>query len=121
MLQGMTQVPTGASGRRLYHRTPAGSAIVRGGFHDGEGSYGLATMVLSGVFLSDVPLDVNEGATGEDLIEVTLPEKVDLSDYELVEDGKPYREWCVPSKLLNTQAHLRLLTEDEADAACGWT
>ena len=78
-------------------------------------------MVLSGVFLSDVPLDINEGATGEDLIEVTLPEKVDLSGYELVEDGKPYREWCVPAELLNARALLRLLTEDEADAACGWT
>jgi hypothetical protein len=104
-------------GPRLYHRTAAGSEIVRAGFRDSAGSYGLATMTLCGVFVSDVPLDENEGACGPDLLEVQLPPDVDLRDYEIVEALKPYREWCVPAALLNEQATLRLLTDEEVDAA----
>lgn len=100
----------------LYHCTPAGAAIERAGFRDRSGSYGFVGLVLTGVFVSDVPVDVNEGAAGDDLLEV-LSADVDLTDYELVEDSpdKGYREWCVPVQLLNTRARVRLLSEDEAD------
>ena len=39
---------------------------------------------------------INEGATGDGVLELTLPDDFDLDDYELIEEGKPYREWCVP-------------------------
>lgn len=45
----------------LYHRTCDADAILATGFRDGEGSYGTGTPRW-GVWISDVPLDVNEGA-----------------------------------------------------------
>jgi hypothetical protein len=104
-------------GRVLYHRTPVAAAIEEEGFRDGAGSYGLANTTLEGVFLSDVPLDVNEGAEGDDVLEVRIGEDVDLREYELVEDAKGYREWCVPASLLNERASIRRLTDEEVDDA----
>lgn len=91
---------------KLFHTTSAAEAILRDGFRDGVGPYGLVHGTLRGVFLSDRPLDLNEGAEGEDLLEVTLEENL-LGDYELVEKEKPYREWCVPADLLNRHASIR--------------
>lgn len=64
------------------------------------------------MFLSDVPVDGNEGATGDELLEVLLPDGTDLSEYEIVEDGKPWREWCVPAALLNRAATVRVAPDD---------
>lgn len=64
----------------LYHRTPAASEILARGFRDAEGTYMLG-IVLRGVWLSDVPLDSNEGAKGSELLEVLLPDGLDLSDW----------------------------------------
>jgi hypothetical protein len=97
----------------LYHRTHNTEAILRDGFRDEEGSYGLEDFTLRGVFLSDRPLDGNEGAGGDYLLEVTLPDDCcDLSYYELVEEGKPYREWCIPAEILNRSGTVRLVTTD---------
>ncbi|WP_422734014.1 hypothetical protein ACN26Y_29945 [Micromonospora sp. WMMD558] len=102
----------------LFHATTAeaADAIARGGFRDAEGSYMLVGATLRGVFVADEPLTVNEGCKGEDLVAIELPAEVDLGDFELVEDGKGYREWCVPAGLLNAGA-IRRLSEDEAEAA----
>jgi hypothetical protein len=27
-----------------------------------------------------------------------------LADFELIEEGKPYREWCVPAEIIRTKA-----------------
>ena len=91
----------------LYHRTTAAKAILCEGFQDREGSYLFEGITLRGVWISDVPLDCNEGTKGEQLIAITLPATIDISDYEIVEDGKPYREWCVPAEILN-QAKVRI-------------
>jgi len=101
---------------RYYHRTDAAAEILRDGFRDSTGSYMLATTVLTGVFISDLILDVNEGARGDDVIEVDIPQDVNLTAYEIVEELKGYREWCVPAALLNDPTvRLRLLTQDEID------
>jgi len=92
----------------LYHRTASADAILREGFRDDEGSYGFGTITLRGVFLSNVPLDFNEGAKGDDLLAVEVPDDLDLDNFELVQEGAPYREWCVPADLLNTQCAVRL-------------
>ena len=57
----------------MFHRTTAAAAeaILTGGFRDGSGPYTTAER-WSGVWLSDVPLDGNEGAKGDVLLEVTL-------------------------------------------------
>ena len=101
---------------RLYHRTPAGQAILAGGFRDATGSYMLVGLELTGVWLSNVPLDSNEGAKGDDLLEVTFPDGSDLSEFEIVQDGWGYREWCVPAALINATATVRMLTEEEEDS-----
>ncbi len=65
---------------RLLHRTTeeAAKAILRDGFRDAEGTSGTGQM-FKGVWLSDVPLDAIEGATGDVLLEVTL----EISDKDL--------------------------------------
>jgi hypothetical protein len=43
---------------------------------------------------------------------VTIPDDVDFDAYELIEEGKEYREWCVPAELLSRFPR-RLLTDEE--------
>lgn len=99
---------------RLYHRTTSSSAesILAGGFRDRVGAYG-TDVELCGVFLSDRPLDANEGATGDVLliVEISLT-RAEQEDCELVEEGKSYREFIVPADSLNNRASARV-TDDE--------
>jgi hypothetical protein len=100
---------------RFYHRTTKknAEAILASGFRDGVGNY-LAQHIWSGVWLSDVPLDVNEGADGDTLLEVTVDLGKDVLDgYEWVEEGKGYREWLVPADVLNPKMTVRLVSEEE--------
>lgn len=96
---------------RLYHRTDAADDIVAHGFRDGAGSY-LTTSQHTGVWISDLPLDEGEGATGEALFALDIEEAL-IADYEWIEEGKSYREWLVPAALLNDRAEARLLSEAE--------
>jgi hypothetical protein len=97
----------------LYHRTHNVDAVLCDGFRDGEGSYGMEDFTLRGVFLSDKPLSIHEGAGGDKLLEVTLPNDCcDFSYYELVEDGKPYREWCIPAEIINRHGTVRFVTTE---------
>ncbi len=98
----------------LYHRTDAADEILRDGFRDGEGSY-MFDVILRGVWLSDVPLDVNGGAIGDHVLEVELPDALAI-EHEVVEDEKPYREFLIPADVLNRQGRTRLLSQGEVDA-----
>jgi hypothetical protein len=60
-------------------------------------------------------MTVNEGATGEQGPRVEFPDDIDLDDFELVEEHKPYREWCVPASLINDCATVTLMGEDDLD------
>jgi hypothetical protein len=101
----------------LYHTThkKAADAIIRGGFKDATGYY-MTTEEWTGVWLADQPLDINEGADGDTLLEVEFDdlapledhELVEDEDHELVEDGKPYREWLVPAALVNSIGRVRI-------------
>ena len=105
---------------RLYHTTDAADSILTHGFRDGgegEGSYGFSGLTVQGVFLALAPADVNDGATGEQVLAVELPDGIDLDAYSIVEEGQPAWEWCVPADVINRHGSVRLLTEDEADAA----
>jgi hypothetical protein len=87
----------------VFHRTTevAARAILAEGFRDASGSYGLP-IVLEGVFVSDRPVDCNEGAKGDALLSIELAaSENELVDFEIVEDGKTWREWIVPARLLN--------------------
>jgi hypothetical protein len=49
------------------------------------------------------PLDANEGACGNVLLQITLDAaETDLAHYEWPEEGKSYREWLLPAAFLNT-------------------
>lgn len=56
------------------------------GFRDGRGTY-LTSREWEGVWLSDVPLDPTEGANGEDVLVIEMPDNV-VEEYEGVEEGK---------------------------------
>ena len=62
---------------------------------------------------SDRPVDCNEGAKGDVLLSIELAaSENELADFEIVEDGKTWREWIVPAKLLNAGRRALLRNED---------
>jgi hypothetical protein len=86
---------------RLYHRTQFGDAILTEGFRDAEGSWGMPGTYV-GVWVSaDDPVDLNEGAEGDDVLLIEVPEAV-VAPYEVIEEHKPYREFLVPAAILNS-------------------
>jgi hypothetical protein len=98
----------------LYHRTRASAAelILCDGFRDGVGTH-MTTEEHRGVWFSNVPLDSNEGADGDTLLRVELPEQA-IEEFEWIEDRKPYREWLVPARLINEKASgLCVVNEDD--------
>lgn len=87
---------------KCYHRTTVESAerILSNGFVDTTGYY-LTGHLHRGVWLSaDAPLTCNEGAKGEIVLEVAIPEDV-FEAYEWQEEGKPYREALIPAGTVN--------------------
>jgi hypothetical protein len=99
---------------KLYHRTSAEAArkILDGGFRDRTGHYVTDTL-HTGVWLSNTPLDVNEGAHGEIVLEVEfMGHESEIANYEWVEEGKPYREWLIPSRVLNSRMTVRVFEEE---------
>lgn len=87
--------------RTFYHVTTRENAvqILADGFKDGVGRY-MTSHTFSGVWLADQPLDANEGASGETVLEVQLPTGI-VDEWEWIEEGKPYREWLVPAEVVN--------------------
>jgi hypothetical protein len=104
---------------RLYHSTTpeAAEKIAADGFRDSSGHYG-TSREHSGVWLSDVPLDENEGTSGNTLlfVDFALSEE-EIADFEWIEEWKTYREWQIPADLINENASVRVATEEEADEA----
>jgi hypothetical protein len=94
----------------FYHTTTAAAAdsIAREGFKDRTGSYLFVDgLKLTGVWIANCPMTVNEGAKGETLLEIELAQTYkQIDQYEVKEHGKPYREWCVPATLLNQHAQV---------------
>ena len=87
---------------KLYHRTFFSAEILADGFKDGVGNY-MTDLEWSGVWFSDVPFDAFEGYDGgaEDvLLTIEIPDEA-ITDYEWIEDGKPYREWLIPASIAN--------------------
>jgi hypothetical protein len=65
------------------HTTDAADAIGHHGFRDATGSYMFVNFELAGVWLGDSPVDINEGAKGDQVLRVEFPDGVDLGDVEL--------------------------------------
>lgn len=98
----------------VYHRTPAGASILQEGFRDGEGTYGLAPGLVRGVFVSNLPADVSEGAKGKDLLRIQI-EDAGLERFEIIDAAghSAFREWCIPAAILNRDSVLIEVVDDE--------
>ena len=100
---------------RFFHRTDwqAAQKILRGGFKDSTGHY-LSSTLHTGVWVSDTPLDENEGARGDTILSLAIDPKL-MEEYEWIEEGKGYREFLVPAKLLNEHARVRVHERERRD------
>jgi hypothetical protein len=101
----------------FYHRTTDQRAelILREGFRDRTSNY-LSDQTHTGVWLSNVPLDENEGACGNALLQVELPNEEMVSDYEWVqEESFGYREWLIPAALINSHGKVTEVEDDTPD------
>jgi hypothetical protein len=97
----------------LFHKTTSQAAkgILQDGFRDGRTPY-MADREFSGIWLSDRPLNANDGVWGNTLLEVLVDLTADaLVEWEWVEEGKPYREWLIPAALLNPNCRVRIVEE----------
>ena len=84
---------------KVYHRTYTGDAVLKEGFRDRRCTYSNQQM-RNGVWLSNLPLDENDRANGDTLLLVEIPESI-LVEYEWVEEGKRYRQFLVPARVIN--------------------
>src|SRR5690606_2292811 len=103
----------------FFHRTTQKTAkiILSEGFKDRRDRY-MTDVEHEGVFVSDCPLGPCEGAWGGALLSIEFNNPPAWSDYEWIEDGKPYREWLVPAAEINGKA-IVTIQEDEYDSHCG--
>ena len=98
----------------VYHCTNEGTArqILADGFRNTTARY-LTDREWSGVWVSDRPLNNSEGASGEIVLQVEIAEEV-LKPYEWIEEGKSYREWLVPARILNQDGEVKRAAESTA-------
>jgi hypothetical protein len=98
----------------LFHMTADASEILSAGFQDHGGCYELDTAERVGMLWATPHGEsVSENAGRNDVLEVILPDDLDLADFAIVADGQPVWEWCVPADVLNASASLRLLDVSE--------
>jgi hypothetical protein len=86
----------------LYHRTYAAEAIISNGFRDGRFER-LALGAAPGVWVTDRPLDEQDGALGNVVLVVSgVPEHA-VADYEWLHSDRlrSFREFVVPAAVLN--------------------
>ena len=94
---------------RLYHGTTLANAeqVAENGFQDLTSNFGLYSgtsgepVNTTGVFFSDLVLDENEGVCSQAYFVLEIPNE-HLASYEWIEEGKGYREWCIPAALANS-------------------
>jgi hypothetical protein len=71
-------------------------------------------MIHRGVWVSDRPLGLFEGAKGDGLLCLDVPDDV-LKPFEWVEEGKPCREFLIPAEIINRFGPPELCDEDDYD------
>jgi len=96
----------------VYHATIAEAAaqIMKSGFRDSTDTY-LTDREWTGMWVSDRPLGMGEGAKGHTFLRIELRvSEQEIAQYEWVQedffvDGEivsaTYREWLLPAALLN--------------------
>lgn len=98
---------------RVFHRTThnAAESIIREGFSDSEDTY-MTQHLYRGVWVSDQPLDANEGAFGDTVLAIDIPDAL-FAEYEWIEEHKGYREALIPAEELNRYGPPTISDEDE--------
>lgn len=97
---------------KLFHRTYKAQAILAEGFKDATGTYGTGIEFTGVWFSANEPLDPNEGAWGDTVLVVEIPED-QIIEYEWVEEGKPYREFLIPAETVNRYGPPSIFDEDD--------
>lgn len=104
----------------VYHRTHHADAIEREGFRDGYKMFvtdDSDALEVRGIFVSaNWPLDENEGADGDVVLELDIPDEL-FAKYEHVAEGLTYltyRKAMIPAAELN-RFPVRRLTDEEVD------
>ncbi len=102
---------------QVFHSTTREAAhhILASGFRNGKGRY-LTIRTRRGVWVSDRPLDANEGAAGDILLTLDIPERV-FAEYEWLEQEKTYREALIPAGIVNRCGPVRLVTFEQTPSA----
>lgn len=105
----------------LYHKTTIGRArdILTNGFEDEKWRFEERDariekrLKVLGVWLTDRPLEEDEGPRGDALIEVDLDLDQEVLDvYELEGMLEGARLWVAPAQLVNAHASARILRVD---------
>lgn len=108
----------------FYHRTSTENAhsIVKNGFKDSSGHF-LSNRTWTGVWLSCRPPETADSLHGHSVLVVHLEmSEHESARWEFTGEGRPYREWLIPAKILNRRATVGLVeqldisTEGTADA-----
>jgi hypothetical protein len=99
--------------KRLFHRTSPASvaAILSEGFREGR------SKVRPGVWLSDVPLDANDGVPGDALLALDVPDDglAEFGDYELAYHDYDCRVFLVPPESLNRMTYTLSVIDEYSD------
>lgn len=109
----------------VFHRTTIGEArqIVKHGFEDLRWAFGLEeepseVRKATGVWLSERPLQAEEGPGGDAVLEVVLElSEESLEPFTLEGVLWDTRLWVAPAALLNPHASVRIL---EVDPRTSW-
>lgn len=101
---------------RLFHRTSASAQILREGFRDGLGTYGLGS-VRTGVWFSDRP--IKQHLEPGELLAIDIPDE-EAVPYEINRGEQfrrhwKWREFLIPAELANKRGPAILI--DELDPA----
>jgi hypothetical protein len=98
--------------------TESAEAILRNGFSETDCFFGRGK-ALVGVWLCDRPLNAKDGVMGEAIVAVAFNvEPAELSFYKLIDDGKSYRQWCLPSSLIRAHGKISIIPADESERLC---
>jgi hypothetical protein len=84
---------------RLYRRTQMANTILIDGLEDWNHAFRF-NIRHTGVWVSDRPLEADEGPRGDAVLVFEIPESA-IREFEWARDGADHREWLLPAALLN--------------------
>ena len=105
----------------LYHRSTIAGAreIIKHGFEDEKWVFGLHDALTGesikswGVWLTDRPLDIEEGPPGDAMLEVRVGfSEETLQAFELLGVFEDARLWVVPTEIVSPHSQVRILAVD---------